>query len=613
MEAGCCFGASSKCDVDDQAKCLKMSARNGCEWRTGYDADCSADTTTTAEPSAKPTTAEPTAEPTSAPTGCPTNHRHRRAWGEISDGERQLYIDGYRKLSKKGLTQRATQAHLESSEHTVPEFLPWHREFIYQLENNIRALGDEFECFTLPYWDWTDEPTPYDCEVEGAELFVLSSGLGGNGQGSCLYDDAEWGPSGYTPNEQFAEDFPENANFDDCLLRDVDYTHGNQQCTFFSAAEQMDLIDRSVMYGIFRPWLEGIPHALPHACFGGVSFGHMSTIYSPDDPLFYLLHGFVDYQWALWQDCNGYDAVAPGDYDHIMYDDDVDAMLDFHPMVGFEYPLSVASTLDLAAYDVSYSKGKFWTQAHVDDSCADISWFYDDDSALSADAADADAQQLTATQAMSQQMYATLEAQYGGAEQSELVHAWAVGVCNTEHYLQAAVQGVEVCLGGAAIAEPDCDSFPRDADTGDIELSREQFEELLEDLRIPNCVVQQRLAWFDFIEVNHWHSFYELCQGCLDNVCDRSELVLSDDKCLFNRKESAEAVRSGRRPRRGSSSNVNTNAELSALVSARAINADTLGLMGMAGMAVLGLGLALRAMYSGKAEEKRSAAYGSMQ
>ena len=49
------------------------------------------------------------------------------------------------------------------------------------------------------YWGWTDEPTPYDCEVEGEELFVLNSGLGGNGQGSCLYDDAGWGPSGYTP------------------------------------------------------------------------------------------------------------------------------------------------------------------------------------------------------------------------------------------------------------------------------------------------------------------------------------------------------------------------------------------------------------------------------
>merc|ERR1719320_873697 len=81
---------------------------------------------------------------------------------------------------------------------------------------------------------------------------------------------------------------------DDCLLRDVDYVD-NVQCAFFSAAQMMELITMP-MYGIFRPWLEGIPHALPHACFGGEKFGHMATIYSPDDPLFYLLHGFVDYQ-----------------------------------------------------------------------------------------------------------------------------------------------------------------------------------------------------------------------------------------------------------------------------------------------------------------------------
>merc|ERR1711971_808124 len=37
---GCCFGANSRCDTDDEAKCNRFAARAGCEWRTGADANC---------------------------------------------------------------------------------------------------------------------------------------------------------------------------------------------------------------------------------------------------------------------------------------------------------------------------------------------------------------------------------------------------------------------------------------------------------------------------------------------------------------------------------------------------------------------------------------------
>merc|ERR1712113_1100169 len=43
----------------------------------------------------------------------------------------------------------------------------------------------------------------------------------------------------------------------------------------------------------------------------GISMGHMANLsFSPDDPVFFLLHAYVDYQWALWQDCHDYDLVS---------------------------------------------------------------------------------------------------------------------------------------------------------------------------------------------------------------------------------------------------------------------------------------------------------------
>ena len=72
----------------------------------------------TQQPSKSPTTAQPT-NPTPAPTidpnGC--DHRHRKSWSSLSNTERQLYIDGFKKLNDRGITQEFTKTHLNSSEH----------------------------------------------------------------------------------------------------------------------------------------------------------------------------------------------------------------------------------------------------------------------------------------------------------------------------------------------------------------------------------------------------------------------------------------------------------------------------------------------------------------
>merc|ERR1719162_2106980 len=117
-----------------------------------------------------PTTAAPvTAAPSESAAPSCSNHRHRKAWQECSADERQLYIDGFKALADAGITQQYTLTHLQSSEHSSSKFLPWHREFVFLLENSIRGLGGRFTCFTLPYWDWSREPLPTDVRNNGAE------------------------------------------------------------------------------------------------------------------------------------------------------------------------------------------------------------------------------------------------------------------------------------------------------------------------------------------------------------------------------------------------------------------------------------------------------------
>ena len=85
--------------------------------------------------------------------------RHRKPWHLISDEERDLYINGMTALATQGKLKLFTQQHdiwdgnLGSQQaHGTSSFLTWHRYFIWELESNIRELGGQFECFSLPYW-----------------------------------------------------------------------------------------------------------------------------------------------------------------------------------------------------------------------------------------------------------------------------------------------------------------------------------------------------------------------------------------------------------------------------------------------------------------------------
>merc|ERR1712216_396374 len=52
-------------------------------------------------------------------------------------------------------------------------------------------------------------------------------------------------------------------------------------------------------------YLENGIHGQIHGAIGGNSghaWGHMTSLYSPYDPIFFLHHGFIDFLWSQWQD-----------------------------------------------------------------------------------------------------------------------------------------------------------------------------------------------------------------------------------------------------------------------------------------------------------------------
>ncbi len=131
--------------------------------------------------------------------------------------------------------------------HRYPEFLPWHREYLWTFENRLRHERPDV---TLPYWNWVEDRTIPP----------------------RLAKASEWGVT---------------------RGMDADDSVGDYKAEVNDAFAQQT----------FRGFHSSInsPHGGIHIDVGGMS-GEMGNIMrSPEDILFWLHHCFLDKLWADWQ------------------------------------------------------------------------------------------------------------------------------------------------------------------------------------------------------------------------------------------------------------------------------------------------------------------------
>ena len=255
------------------------------------------------------------------------------------------------------------------------------------MEQQIRWLGGDYECFSMPYWDWG-----YDTFTSGFSV-IFDSGLSGPGRDSdnCVTGD-------------YFDETNYETELNGCLKR----TQHDQQSILFATSLELvnDMLHSDYLtYTNFRPRFEGL-HSLPHITFGGdpddpLSEGEFdfSGPYSPYDPLFFLHHSYVDFLWAVWQDCLDYDQVHKSTLDSRtdIYDgDDLDeGSLDFNdlhqapwswlcqietygPSVHGDY-VTARNMHNIRDWSIVYDKGSFWTDGNIegDGRCASMNdgWF----------------------------------------------------------------------------------------------------------------------------------------------------------------------------------------------------------------------------------------------
>jgi tyrosinase len=216
-----------------------------------------------------------------------TNPRRRPEIRELTQKQLKDLFDAMKKLrnsqDKKNNWDSLVKIHIDAKNtaHGVPLFLPWHRYFLRLFEKMLQQINPSI---MLPYWNWSkDSQAPERSIVFTEEYFGKSGGWEdciNTGQFSWTYSNV--------PNAH-------------CIKRRF---NKKPYLTAFYSPEALEImIDTSASYNEFYTRIGGAPHASIHESIGG-EVGDLYNTASPNDPIFWLHHCFLDMLWWNWQKRN---------------------------------------------------------------------------------------------------------------------------------------------------------------------------------------------------------------------------------------------------------------------------------------------------------------------
>ncbi|KAF0718706.1 Aste57867_1532 [Aphanomyces stellatus] len=200
--------------------------------------------------------------------------------------------------------------HMSNTEaHGTCVFLFWHRKFLLGFENMLRSLGAEFQCLTLPYWDYVDDyaamshaPTSKQCRSIEA-CAPIASGLGGSTLGQ--YSAAKFFGADY-PSDRCIANRPLNhmctvAGSDDCPHC---VPRGSWSHTKMPADMAYANVRRQVLSGESLATVSTAIESSPHNNLHGVLAGPMANpMVSPMDPIFFMHHNTIDLLHTIYYHC----------------------------------------------------------------------------------------------------------------------------------------------------------------------------------------------------------------------------------------------------------------------------------------------------------------------
>ncbi|WP_037888741.1 tyrosinase family protein [Streptomyces viridochromogenes] len=226
---------------------------------------------------------------------------------KLTRSERRRFVEALLELKRRGEYDEFVRLHIAffrgdgdtglRAAHMTPSFLPWHRRFVLDLESALQSVDDSV---TVPYWDWTRDRST-------TALPWTDDLLGGDGRpqdrqvmtGPFAYVTGNWTITENITNVEYLTrdlgrsrnpiDLPTRADLN-WALKDPVYDVAPWNSTVTKGF-------RNKMEGWgsdSNPWRN---HNRVHRWVGGVMLGGASV----NDPVFWLVHSFMDMQWTRWQ------------------------------------------------------------------------------------------------------------------------------------------------------------------------------------------------------------------------------------------------------------------------------------------------------------------------
>lgn len=196
-----------------------------------------------------------------------------RAIKALHDKPSELY-DGYSQYEEFGILHDR----YSDVAHGTTEFFLWHRAFLHSFEKKLRDVDPKVR---LAYWDWSNQEDAYAPEKSVIWKLIGSS----DGKGGCI-------PSG--PFKNFQIKYPDSH----CICRSFNPKKNTKR--FYDNRVLGELVRKEKKFSVFAQKFEKSAHAQPHNLIGGGSCD-MSSMSSPNDPVFFFHHSFVDKMVWDWQ------------------------------------------------------------------------------------------------------------------------------------------------------------------------------------------------------------------------------------------------------------------------------------------------------------------------
>ncbi|WP_128428573.1 tyrosinase family protein [Streptomyces cyaneus] len=231
----------------------------------------------------------------------------RKNVSKLTRTERRRFVEALLELKRSGEYDEFVRLHIEHfvgdgdrglrAAHMTPSFLPWHRRFVLDMESALQRVDPSV---TVPYWDWTrDRSTtsvPWTDDLLG-------------GTGRPVDRQVMTGPFAYRTGNWTITESITNVEF---LTRNLGRprdpidlpTRDDLNWALKDPVYDVAPWDSTVTKG-FRNKMEGWGsgrvvwrnHNRVHRWVGGVMLGGASV----NDPVFWLVHAFMDMQWQRWQ------------------------------------------------------------------------------------------------------------------------------------------------------------------------------------------------------------------------------------------------------------------------------------------------------------------------